>query len=99
MNSKITKQLVENIALLQEVHQLNHQIEEIQFSCMPTQRKRWTKTEDQLLYQAVMVFGPQNLEHLSNVVLSKTPTQIYFRVRYIINNPAVYQARKIMSLE
>ncbi|CAL6055884.1 SANT/Myb_domain [Hexamita inflata] len=99
MNRDINNQLIENIALLQEIHSLNHLIETIQFSSMPKQRKHWTKGEDELLTQAVNVFGTEDVDKLAQVMVSKTREQIYFRVRYVLNNPVVYRERNIVGFQ
>lgn len=95
----IQQQLVENIALLQEIHSITHLIDNLEYSCVPTQRKRWTKSEDELLSQAVMVFGPRHLDKLTRVVMSKSREQVYFRVRYLGQHPDVYSARKITQFK
>ncbi|CAL6095758.1 SANT/Myb_domain [Hexamita inflata] len=95
----ITSQLIENIALLQEIHTLNHKIEQIQYKCMNRQRKHWTKNEDELLLHAVNVFGPINVDKLELVLVNKTKEQIYFRVRYLVRNPRILRERNIVGFQ
>ncbi|CAL6014788.1 SANT/Myb_domain [Hexamita inflata] len=86
MNFQIRSKLVENIALTQEIHALNHTILDIQFNYVEKSRKHWTNSEDSLLNQAVAVFGVNDLSRLQKILISKTKSQIYFRIRYIIEN-------------
>ncbi|CAL6055878.1 SANT/Myb_domain [Hexamita inflata] len=87
----IQQQLILNISLTQAIHAINHQIVELQFQAAKIQRKHWTQFEDRLLSTAVSVFGTEDLEKLRQVVLSKTKKQIYFRLRYMLENPLCFQ--------
>ncbi|CAL5995403.1 Hypothetical_protein [Hexamita inflata] len=93
MNNLIRSRLIDNIALTQEVHMINHQILEIQFKSMEKSRKHWTISEDSLLYLASSIFGVTDLNRLQKILISKTKQQIYFRIRYISENPHMFQIK------
>ncbi|CAL6096983.1 SLIDE_domain [Hexamita inflata] len=87
MNQSIISQIIDNIVITQAIHKINHDILNLQFKSLQNVRKQWTKEEDALLIQATMLFGVHNLDRLQLIVISKTKKQIYFRIRYIIENP------------
>ncbi|CAL6085096.1 SANT/Myb_domain [Hexamita inflata] len=84
---QIQEQLLENIQLIQAVHAVYHEILDVQHK--DAMRRRWTKSEDDLLCLAIHIFGSDDLTKLSSVVLSKSEKQIYFRLRYINANENV----------
>ncbi|CAL6057876.1 Homeobox-like_domain superfamily [Hexamita inflata] len=98
MNMKIKNKLVENIALTQEIHALNHMVLNVQFSCAEQTRKHWTRSEDMLLNQATLLFGINNLNRLQKILISKNRKQIYFRIRYINENPNMFQNQTLYQL-
>ncbi|CAL6033486.1 SANT/Myb_domain [Hexamita inflata] len=95
---KVRNALKDNICLIHAIHELNHQIVDLQFNCIQKYRQHWTCTEDQLLNQAIQLFGSHNLEKLRKILVSKTKKQIYQRIRYIIENPQIFEEQKLSEL-
>ncbi|CAL6033492.1 SANT/Myb_domain [Hexamita inflata] len=90
--------LIENICLIQAIHELNHQIVDLQFNCIQKYRHHWTNSEDQLLDRAISLFGTQDLEKLRKILISKTKQQIYSRIRYIAENPHMFVNQNLSEL-
>ncbi|CAL6099441.1 Homeobox-like_domain superfamily [Hexamita inflata] len=81
MDQQITDKLLENIAVVQAIHKVNHQIIDSEFQHDKAQRVRWTTEEDKLLKQSVEIVG-SDLPKLESVLVSKNKKQIYFRMLY-----------------
>ncbi|CAL6033452.1 SANT/Myb_domain [Hexamita inflata] len=96
MNAR--KILIENISLVQAIHELNHKILDIQFDCVQKYRYHWTCSEDQLLDRAISLFGTHDLEKLRKILISKTKQQIYSRIRYIAENPHLFVNQNLSEL-
>ncbi|CAL6024274.1 SANT/Myb_domain [Hexamita inflata] len=72
---------------------------DLQFNCFQKYRQHWTCTEDQLLNQcAIQLFGTHDLEKLRKILVSKTKKQIYYRIRYIVENPQMFEDQKLSEL-
>ncbi|CAL6063754.1 SANT/Myb_domain [Hexamita inflata] len=95
---KVRNVLKDNICLIQAIHELNHQIVDLQFNCVQKYRQHWTCTEDQLLNQAIQLFGSHDLEKLRKILISKTKQQIYSRIRYIAENPHLFVNKNLSEL-
>ncbi|CAL6024224.1 SANT/Myb_domain [Hexamita inflata] len=95
---KVRNILKDNICLIQVIHELNHQIVDLQFNCVQKYRQHWTCSEDQLLNQAIQLFGIHDLEKLRKILVSKTKKQIYYRIRYIAENPRMFEDQKLSEL-
>ncbi|CAL6063798.1 SANT/Myb_domain [Hexamita inflata] len=93
---KFRNALKDNICLIQAIHELNHQIVDMQFNCIQKYRQHWTCIEDQLLNQAIQLFGSHDLEKLRKILVSKTKKQIYQRIRYITENPQFFGRKTLL---
>ncbi|CAL6099485.1 SANT/Myb_domain [Hexamita inflata] len=74
--------LRENVLLIQEIHRVVHQLEAARTTNMYAHRDRWTADEDQLLQSAVLIYGAQHAI-ISELIVTKTKMQVYFRLRYL----------------
>ncbi|CAL6080910.1 SANT/Myb_domain [Hexamita inflata] len=74
--------LIENYNTLQQIHYYVHNINKLKSSTVRLYRDRWTNDEDILLENALDLLG-SNLNVISAVIVSKSPIQIYFRMRYL----------------
>ncbi|CAL6024218.1 Homeobox-like_domain superfamily [Hexamita inflata] len=90
--------LIDNISLIQAIHQHGHEILNIQFNCIKKYRFHWTRSDDQLLNQAIQLFGT-NLDKLHKIIISKTKQQIYSRIRYISENPHLFAGRNLSAIQ
>ncbi|CAL6020155.1 SANT/Myb_domain [Hexamita inflata] len=96
---RIIETLQENIQLTQAIHYLNHAIEEIQFESCKSIRQRWTISEISLFDIAVQLFGDNNIEKLAQVIVSKSKSQIYFRIKYLNNKRIKQQNTQINNMQ
>ncbi|CAL6080886.1 SANT/Myb_domain [Hexamita inflata] len=79
----LTNTLTENFVILQEIHVSFHAIHILQLNNEAAKNDRWTQEEDVLLDCAYRQFGATNYIALSLIVSSKSPAQVYQRLRYL----------------
>ncbi|CAL6022669.1 SANT/Myb_domain [Hexamita inflata] len=83
-NAKLlANKLSENFIVLQEIHVSLHAIHILQLNNEAAKNDRWTQEEDVLLDCAYKQFGATNYLALSLIVYSKSPAQVYQRLRYL----------------
>ncbi|CAL5994410.1 SANT/Myb_domain [Hexamita inflata] len=80
-----TQQLNQCVELLTQIHLVNHQISELKAK---TNRRRvkWSQDEEDLLTFCVQMFGPNEYIKYSQVLGTKTKTQIYYHLRHMQEN-------------
>ncbi|CAL6092945.1 SANT/Myb_domain [Hexamita inflata] len=79
----LTYTLAENFVILQEILVILHEIHILQLNNEAAKNDRWTQEEDVLLDCAYKQFGATNYLALSFIVYSKSPAQVYQRLRYL----------------
>ncbi|CAL6022605.1 SANT/Myb_domain [Hexamita inflata] len=77
------KQMISNFSILQAIHHYTHEINRIKNKCNRVQRDRWSKAEDQILFDSVQIIGKRNCDAIAALIGSKTATQVYQRLRYL----------------
>ncbi|CAL6031859.1 SANT/Myb_domain [Hexamita inflata] len=83
MSQLVTKQMISNFSILQEIHRYTHEINRIKNKCNRIQRDRWSKAEDAILFDTVQIIGNRDCEAIAAVLISKNPSQVYQRLRYL----------------
>ncbi|CAL6107451.1 SANT/Myb_domain [Hexamita inflata] len=86
MNKQVAKQMLSNLSVLQQIHLYVHEINRIKTKCNRIQRDRWSKAEDALLFDTVQIIGNRNCDTLAALIVSKTSSQVYQRLRYLREN-------------
>ncbi|CAL6092946.1 Homeobox-like_domain superfamily [Hexamita inflata] len=82
MDDKIFSELAENFVLLQSIHAHIHQINSIGRRHTKFLKDKWTHEENALMEFAKTMFG-RNCVAISEIVTSKSPAQVYQRIRYL----------------
>ncbi|CAL6063682.1 SANT/Myb_domain [Hexamita inflata] len=84
MKSKqIVEIMLQNFAILQQIHKYVHQINIIQTKCTRVHRDRWSQEEDAILFDAVNIFGNRDCGVIAALIVSKSASQVYQRLRYL----------------
>ncbi|CAL6099445.1 SANT/Myb_domain [Hexamita inflata] len=92
MQKQFTKKMLSNFTILQQIHFYTHQINRIKNQCTRVQRDRWSKAEDQILFDTVQIIGNRDCDAIAAFIGSKTATQVYQRLRYLrerLNNLSI----------
>ncbi|CAL6078334.1 SANT/Myb_domain [Hexamita inflata] len=80
----ISHQLTENCCMLQKIHKLLHYLEEYQELHIKQKKYvHWTKEEDVLLENLQNLTGIYDHKIISAFIISKSPAQVYQRMRYL----------------
>ncbi|CAL6044509.1 SANT/Myb_domain [Hexamita inflata] len=73
----------QNFTMLQQIHQYVHKINIIKTKCIRVQRDRWSNEEDAILFDGVRIYGNHDYDALAALIVSKTSSQVYQRLRYL----------------
>ncbi|CAL6022653.1 SANT/Myb_domain [Hexamita inflata] len=75
--------MLSNFHILQQIHQQVHEINRIKNKSKNIQRDRWSKVENNILFDAIQVIGNRDYEAISALIMSKSSSQVYQRLRYL----------------
>ncbi|CAL5973779.1 SANT/Myb_domain [Hexamita inflata] len=82
MRTQLKELLLDNCVKLQEIHSVMHNINQLSLTVRKYMHVKWSDQEDQLMDVALLLFG-KNYSAISKIVVSKTPAQVYQRLRYL----------------
>ncbi|CAL6010393.1 SANT/Myb_domain [Hexamita inflata] len=85
--------LLDNCVKLQEIHSVIHNINQLNLKVRKNMHVKWSDQEDQLMDVALMLFG-KNYSTISKIIVSKTPAQVYQRLRYLKGKDSILQTQQ-----
>ncbi|CAL6099437.1 SANT/Myb_domain [Hexamita inflata] len=87
---QVSEQMHQNFNILQQIHHYTHEINRIKNQCTRVQRDRWSKAEDQILFDTVQIIGNRDCDAIAALIGSKSSSQVYQRLRYLRENLACF---------
>ncbi|CAL6008850.1 SANT/Myb_domain [Hexamita inflata] len=93
MRTQQKELLLDNCVKLQEIHSVIHNINQLNLKVRKNMHVKWSDQEDQLMDVALMLFG-KNYSIISKIVVSKTPAQVYQRLRYLKGKNSFLQTQQ-----
>ncbi|CAL6026588.1 SANT/Myb_domain [Hexamita inflata] len=90
MRTQLKELLLDNCVKLQEIHSVMHNINQMNLKVRKNMHVKWSDQEDQLMDVALLLFG-KNYSVISKIVVSKTPAQVYQRLRYLKGKDSILQ--------